>query len=196
MKIIGVTGGIGTGKSTVSSILKNLGAKIIDADMISRQIVSKGKRAYLAIVESFGPEILDENEDINRRKLGEIVFNDKSKLEVLNAITHPIIADEIKSHVTEEMNNGFYDKVVVDAAIPFKVGFLDLVDEVWVVTASRENRIKRTMERNGISEEAALCRINSQMLQIEYATIGDNLIENDGDIIELEQKVVKLYFNG
>lgn len=196
MKIIGVTGGIGTGKSTVSSILKSLGAKVIDADMISRQIVAKGKKAYVEILEAFGDEVIDENGDLNRKELANIVFNDRSKLEILNNITHPIIGQEIKNTVTEDENDGFYDLLVVDAAIPFKNGFLDVVDKVWVVTANKENRVQRIMERNGLTEAEALSRVNSQMSQMEYASLADVIIENDEGIIELEKKVVKLYFGG
>lgn len=194
MRIIGLTGGIGTGKSTVSSILHNLGAKIIDADIISRQITGKDSQVLKKIAETFGDEVIDENGELKRSALGEIVFGNDEALNKLNLITHPAIGDRICELIEEEKNINKVDTIIVDAAIPFVHGFRDTVDEIWVISADKDKRVDRIIARNNISKEEAINRINSQMSDIEYATIADVIIENNGDITELEQKVVKQYY--
>lgn len=194
MKIIGLTGGIGTGKSTVSSILHNLGAKIIDADIISRQVTGKGSPVLKSIAEAFGNDIIDENGEMRRSILASRVFSNKEALEKLNSITHPAIGDRICEIVNNEKNLNENDTIVVDVAIPFVHGFRDIAEEIWVVTAEKEKRIERIMKRNNYSREEALGRINSQMTEQEYLSIADVIIENNGDITELEQRVVKQFY--
>jgi len=194
LRVIGITGGIGSGKSTVSRILYDLGAKIIDADRIAREITSKTGKAYKELVESFGPEILDEKENIDRKKLSEIAFKDKQALEKLNSITHKYIAEEIKLTLDRLKEEGESDVVVIDAPIPIEQGFLDTVDEVWVVTAGQEERIKRVMERSSLTYEQVVDRINSQLKESDYLKIADEVICNNGSIEDLEQAVVKLFF--
>lgn len=196
MRIIGVTGGIGSGKSTVSRILCNIGARIIDADVVSKKVVSKGEKALGEIVAYFGPDILDPNGELDRKKLAGVVFTDSEKLAQLNSITHKYIAQEILEQIEREKAEKKYDTLVIDAALPFEHGFIDTVEEVWVVTADKETRIRRVMERSGLTYEEALDRINSQMSEYEYARIADHVIENNTDIIDLEKAVVKLYFKG
>lgn len=194
MRIIGITGGIGSGKSTVSRILFTLGAKIIDADVIARKVVSKGEQALKEIIEYFGEELLDEKGELNRKKLADIVFSDAEKLAVLNNITHKYIAEEIIGQIKKEKEEGKYDVIVVDVPLPVEHGFIDTVDEIWVINANKETRIRRIMDRNGISYEEAQSRINSQASVYEYAAIGDEVIENNTDIIDLEKAIVKLFY--
>lgn len=196
MRIIGVTGGIGSGKSTVSRILCNIGARIIDADIVSKKVVSKGEKALDEIVAYFGPDILDPNGELDRKKLAGVVFTDSEKLAQLNSITHKYIAQEILEQIEREKAEKNYDTLVMDAALPFEYGFIDTVEEIWVITADKETRIRRVMERSGLTYEEALDRINSQMSEYEYARIADHVIENNTDIIDLEKAVVKLYFKG
>lgn len=195
MRIIGITGGIGSGKSTVSQILRDLGAKIIDADKIAKEIVFKGGVVLKELIEFFGSQILDESGGLDRKKLGEIVFNNPEKLEVLNKITHKYIVERIFKDLEKAKKEGKWDIVVVDAPLPVKHGFMDAVDEVWVVTADKETRIKRIMERNGLTYEEALSRISSQLKDSEYLEIADVVIPNDGSIEDLEKSVVKLFIN-
>ncbi len=186
--IIGVTGGIGSGKSTVSSILKEFGAFIIDADVISRQVVMPGEKALIELTEEFGSDILDDWGQLNRKMLADIVFNDKKKLLVLNDIVHKYVAKRIKDDVEEQLKINT-KIIVIDAPIPIKNGFLDLCDEVWTVAASMEIRIKRIMQRNGMTYEEAVSRIESQIREDEYLKIADTVIYNNGDITDLKKRV-------
>lgn len=193
VKVIGVTGGIGSGKSTVSRILRDLGAKIVDADKIARKIVVKGGKPLEDLVNFFGSEILDADGELNRKKLAEIVFNKSEKLEALNNITHGYIAEEIIKAVNCYKTDNTTDIIVIDAPIPIEHGFIDQADEIWVVTASREVRIARIMERNGFSREEAEKRIDSQQSDEAYIRLADEVIVNEGSIEELENTVAKLY---
>ena len=193
MKVIGVTGGIGSGKSTVSRILKDLGAKIVDADKIARKILVKGGKPLEDVVNYFGKEILDSDGELNRKKLADIVFNKSEKLTVLNKITHGYIAEEIIKAVSSYKADNAADIIVIDAPIPIEHGFIDQSDEIWVVTANREVRISRIMERNGLSREDAEKRIDLQQSDEAYLSIADEIIVNEGSIEELENTVAKLF---
>ncbi len=193
MKIIGVTGGIGSGKSTVSSTLRDLGAVVVDADVISRSVTVSGGSAYEELVEYFGNEIVSESGEINRAKLASIAFNDKVKLHALNCITHKHVTDKIQDTVEHLKSTGEWDIIVIDAPIPVEKGFLDLADEVWVVVADLEVRIKRVMERSGYSVEEVQERIGSQLREDQYICLADETIFNNGSVEELEQIVVKLF---
>ncbi|AAM24131.1 MAG: Dephospho-CoA kinase [Caldanaerobacter subterraneus] len=191
MRVVGLTGGIGSGKSTVSGILAKLGAKIIDADLVSREIMEKGKEAYNEIVDCFGKEILDKEGNIDRKKLGSIVFSDKEKLKRLNEITHPKIIDKIKKMIEEEKDK---DKVIViDAALLIETGLYKLVDEVWLVVVDIDTQIKRVMERDGFSCEEALKRIKSQMPLEEKIKYADFIINNSKDLRKTEEQVRLLW---
>lgn len=190
--ILGVTGGIGSGKSTVSSILKELGAFVIDADVISRQVVMPGEKALAELTEVFGRDILDEWGQLQRKKLAGVVFNDKEKLKILNAIVHKYVAERIEDNVKEQLAKKT-EVIVIDAPIPIKTGFLDLCHRVWTVSAAEELRIKRVMERNGMSYEEAVARINSQIPEEEYNNIADTVINNDLDYFSLKDQVISQY---
>lgn len=193
MKIIGITGGIGSGKSTVSRILRDLGAAVIDADALAKNVTSGGSEALKELAEYFGDEIIDETGELDRKKLASIAFSDPVKLHALNSITHKYITERIAGAVETLRNAGKRDFIVIDAPIPVEKGFLDLADEVWVVTADRETRIKRVMERSELTYEEVISRINSQMRDDEYLRIADEVLNNDGTVEELEQVVVKLF---
>ncbi len=193
MKIIGITGGIGSGKSTVSGALRDLGAVVVDADVISRNVTAVGAKAYAELVEYFGNEIIGDNGELDRKKLAAISFNDKVKLHALNCITHKYIAEKLYDTVELIKNSGKSDIIVIDAAIPLEKGFLDLADEVWVVTCERETRIKRIMERSGFTYEEAEDRINSQLRDEEYLNLADEILYNNDSLEALEQAVVKLF---
>lgn len=190
MRIIGVTGGIGSGKSTVSKILASLGAQIIDADMLAKQIVQKGHKALEEIVSCFGETMLDSDGNLDRKKLSAIVFKDKQKLEVLNRITHEFVAQRIIEKI-ECLNDD--EIAVVDAPIPIKHGFLDVVDEIWSVIADKEVRIKRVMERSGLTYNEVEDRINLQLSDEYYKSISGVVLVNNGSFEELRQQVIKYY---
>lgn len=194
MMVIGVTGGAGSGKSTVSRILAELGARVIDADHMARQVVSKGEPAYREIVDCLGPGILCGNGEIDRKKLGAVVFNDSEKLRMLNSITHKYIIERINTEVEKNRQDHMCRMTVVDAPLPVEHGFLDIVDSVWVVAADEKSRIERIIARDGCSADRALAIINAQMSQDEYLKIADEVIRNDADIKTLENSVRNLYY--
>jgi len=187
--VIGVTGGIGTGKSTLSSLLASHGAEIIDADKISKGIMKKGKKAYNDVVNAFGSDILGSDGEIDRKKLASIVFRDNSRLQLLNSLTHKYIIQEMLEKLNRIKSTGNTDICVLDVPIPVEHGFLDTADEIWVVTASLETRIKRIMNRDNMTRQEAEQRIAAQMSQEDYIKLADLVLENDGSVHDLEKKV-------
>jgi len=185
---IGITGGIGSGKSTVTRLLEKRGARIINADEIAKEATEPGTAAYESIVQWFGTGVLDEDERIDRKKLGDIVFSNKEQLDMLNRLTHGAVIERIK-----ELLDGYKKQqaqlAVVEAIVPVKHGFLDLVDTVWVVAASEDVRIKRITERSGLTPDEARQRIRAQMSDAMYKSIACQVIYNDGTFQELEKKV-------
>lgn len=194
MKVIGLTGGIASGKSTVSNILKELGAVVIDVDLVSRAVVSQGEIAYTKIIENFGKDILMADGSINRKKLGNIVFSDHQKLLLLNQITHPEIIKKVKEIIA------FYNKehkkaVVVDAAILIEMGLYKHVDFIWLVVVDKETQLMRLIERDKLSRNDAQNRINAQITdeqRIEYANV---VIDNTQPLNKVREKVRELWHN-
>jgi dephospho-CoA kinase len=190
--IIGLTGGIASGKSTVSNILKELGAKVIDADLISREVMQKGSGVWHTVVESFGTEIIDDG-DINRKKLGSIVFSDKSKLNLLNSITHPAIIYEIEKRILQLQNQNENPLIVIDAAILIEMGLNRLADEIWVVDVDKQTQVDRIMQRDNVKLQEALNRIDAQMPANQRLKYADYVINNNRQIHQvkndLESKV-------
>ena len=193
MRIIGVTGPIGSGKSIVSKILSDLGAVIIDADVLARAVTARGSDALNELVSYFGDEILTSNGELDRKMLAQLVFGDKVKLHALNSITHKHIVKKIKLAVENIKAAGKNEVIVIDAPLPVENGFLDVVDEVWVVSADREKRIRRIIERSGYTREEVENRIDSQMKDEEYLKLATEVLENNREIEELEKAVVKLF---
>lgn len=193
MKVIGVTGGIGSGKSAVVNYLQELGAKTLDADITARQVVEPGSPALQEIIEEFGDNVVSTTGHLDRNKLGSIVFNNKEKLDILNGIMHKYIVELIIRTVELERKAGKAEVFVIEAAIPLKHGFLDISDEIWAVVCDDEIRINRIMQRNGISREKALSIINSQIPTKEYIALADIIIENNGSPEELKVSVVKAF---
>jgi dephospho-CoA kinase len=190
MYIIGITGGIGTGKSRVSHIVEKHGGKIIDADIITREMYTPGSSIIDKICDYFGRNVLNTDGSLNKKILANIVFNDKDKLLKLNEITHPEISRIIKLNLNKLISEDYHGLVVIDAALPFKEGFLDLCNEVWVITAPLELRIDRLKIRSGFTREEALERINSQLSLHEYNKIATKIINNDSNETSLEKKVI------
>lgn len=194
MKVIGLTGGIASGKSVVSQALQALGAEIINADEIAHNVVDPFKPAWNEIINLFGKEILNEDNTINRKKLGEIVFNDREKLMQLNQITHPHIIKEISNSIKEAGLANRQAVVLVEVPLLYETHMDKLFDEIWVTWVDRETQIKRLMERDGISEEDALKRIEAQIPLDEKAKRADLVIDNNHNLEETIAKVTR-YFN-
>lgn len=192
LRIIGITGGIGSGKSSVSAILSSLGARVVDADLLAREAVGKGKGTLTEIVQAFGTGILDSEGGLDRKKLAQLVFGDKERLSDLNRIVHKAVTENIIEIVTEAVNGGEGGILVLDVPIPVEHGFIDVADEIWAVVADMDARIKRVMARSGMSYHEVMDRINSQMSDEEYMKIADKTVYNNGSIEDLTQKVLKL----
>jgi dephospho-CoA kinase len=186
--VLGVTGGIGCGKSTVCKILRDLGAAIIDADVISRQIVMPGENALNELIITFGTDIVDEIGQLKRKRLAEIVFEDKDKLQKLNCIMHSHVATIIQARV-KELALQKNKIIVIDAPLPIRTGFLDLCDQVWTVSAQMELRIDRIIKRSGMTYDEAVSRIKAQISEKEYISIANTVIYNNGDYVQLEEEV-------
>ncbi|MFA4906201.1 MAG: dephospho-CoA kinase [Candidatus Margulisiibacteriota bacterium] len=180
--IIGLTGPMGAGKSEVAKILKRQGYFIIDADQVAHQLYTPQSPIWSELVKAFGARILNRGGNINRRKLGEIVFADKDKLEQLNRIVHPGLREEIRKLTIENRKL----KIGINAALP--VLFEGLADKVWVVTASKEKRLRRLV-KNGSTKAQALKRMRSQLNQSAYLKLADVVIKNEGTLKQLVQQV-------
>ena len=186
MKVIGLTGGTGSGKSVVSKSLAAAGAVIVDADKIAHEIILKGEPAYQEIIEYYGTGILDEEGNIIRKKLGEIVFNDKEKLAFLNQCTHKYITAEVKKQIAEAKEEGTATAIIVDAPLLLEAKLETVCDLVWVVYAEPEVRAQRVMARDAITYELAKARIANQKSWEEYKAAADAVIDNSKDFSYLE----------
>jgi len=189
MKIIGITGGIGAGKSAVSAELEKLGAGVIDADRISRQVSLSCGSAFSEIIECFGKGILTENGEIDRKKLGEIVFSDSEKLALLEKITHKHIFDEMK----KQLDACNAEVAVLDVPLLFSSDFPFDCDVTVAVIAVVEVRVSRVMKRDNITRDAALLRIKNQLADGELKRLADVCFENNGDLDDLNAFAEKLY---
>ena len=187
MFVIGLTGGIATGKTLVSETLRDLGATIINADLVGHEAYLPHTETWQAVVDAFGTDILDEECQIVRPKLGAIVFSDPSKLEQLNSIVHPRIYAMISDRI-ERLKSEGVSTVVVEAALLIEAGWTPLVDEIWVLTSSIEQVYSRLTGR-GMSQAQAQARVESQMPQEERVTHADVIIANDGGEAELKSAV-------
>ena len=174
--IIGVTGGSGCGKSTVVSALKAEGFYVIDADITARECVKIGKPAYFEIKQYFGDGVFFENGELNRKKLGSIVFSDSEKLAVLNSITHKHILRDIENEIKENCGKD----IIIDAALLNKGGLSHLCDAVVLITADKDVRANRITARDSITEENAKNRIESQESDEEYMSCCDFAVDNSG----------------
>lgn len=195
-RIIGLTGSISTGKSTVSNYLKEKGYKVIDADEITHELMQKGNANYVKIVEHFGDSILDENFEIDRKKLSKIVFSDENELKMLNNLTQPNIFNKIKK--TIEIS----DEKIIFLDIALLIEFIkdekwDIpLDEIWLVYVNRNIQLERLIKRNNFSKEEANSRINAQMNIDEKIGYADFIIHNDRDLEYLYEQIderLKIY---
>ncbi|MCM2589561.1 dephospho-CoA kinase [Rossellomorea marisflavi] len=189
--IIGLTGGIASGKSTVSAFLQDKGYTIIDADLAARMVVEVGQPAYLAIVEAFGKGILQENGQIDRAGLGAIIFNDQSKRNLLNGIVHPAVRSMMLSHKDEAIENG-KQTVIMDIPLLFESDLTWMVDRTIVVTVEEDVQLSRLMKRNELTEEEAASRISSQLPLREKAEKADAVIDNNGSVEDTLKQVEEL----
>ncbi|MFY9120118.1 MAG: dephospho-CoA kinase [Syntrophomonadaceae bacterium] len=195
MKIIGLTGGIASGKSTVSRALRELGAIVIDADEVAHTIMEPGKPAWEDIIEHFGSGVLNADQTIDREKLGAIVFNNPERLQVLNQITHPRVGEQFKQIITTLRAEKSDAVLFMEVPLLYETHMERICDEVWVVWVDEETQIQRLMKRDGLSREDALKRIDAQMSLDEKARRADFVIDNRYSIEETIASATKYYNN-
>ncbi|MGI6365010.1 MAG: dephospho-CoA kinase [Bacillota bacterium] len=191
--VIGLTGGIACGKSTIAKILKRLGAVIIDADKEAKRLLNPNGSAWTALVKEFGAEILNPDQSINRRRLGNMVFGNTEMLAKLNSITHPGVIKVISEKIQRYREESRWPAIVLDAPLLFEVGAEKLVDVVWVVSVDRKTQIDRLMNRDKIDHIQALQRIEAQMPLAEKEARADAVINNIGSRRETREAVLSLW---
>lgn len=206
MKIIGLTGGIGSGKSTVTDYLIAKGFHVLDADKISREIVMPGSEMLIHLTSIFGEDILLEDGNLNRKKLGNIIFADADKKKILDELMHTEILEIIHDSILQlreenrhsagngidEMKAAQNKVIFIDAPLLFETGLDKSVSKIWVIDVDDETRIKRIMERDGLNKEEILKRISTQMSRSEKNRRADILLDNTGDRETLYQQIDQL----
>ncbi len=192
MRIIGLTGGYGSGKSTVAEFLAELGATVIDADKVGHEVFKPGTEAWREVVGAFGQGIISTYGTIDRRKLGKIVFRDPDARVRLNHIMHPRIRERVEALI-EEYEKADAGIVVIEAPLLLETRWKSMVDEVWVTSAPQTTVIKRLREKKGISEDESLARIHAQLSDEERMQQADVVIYTDCTLDELKDRVTELW---
>ena len=189
-KIIGLTGGFGTGKSYAAGVFKSLGARVIDADKIAHGALKKTSEECRKIRTAFGPSVLDKSGNIDRKRLACAVFGDRDLLKKLNAIIHPGVVKAIKSEIRNSSKGGV---VVVDAPLLIEAGLKNIADKIVVVTCSRDEQIRRCTRKFGIDKKEVLRRIKSQMPLSRKIKMADYVINNGATRAETKKEIVKTW---
>jgi dephospho-CoA kinase len=192
--VIGLTGGIASGKSTVSNMLKEMNIRIIDADVEARLAVFKGELAYQKIVEAFGQEILLPDGEIDRQELGSIIFHQTEKRLLLNSIVHPEVRKRMTDQIVEAQKNG-EEVVVLDIPLLFESKLTYMVEKTLLIFVDENIQLERLMERNNLSRNEAEARIRSQMPLSEKVRLADAVINNNGSIQDTKKQLLTILEN-
>lgn len=202
MKIIGITGGVGSGKSKVLYELKNTyHAFVVEADKVAHELMLPGGTIYASVIKNFGNEIIDPKPpyNIDRTKLGNIVFNDQAKLELLNSLTHPLVKEFIVNLINVHKNNNSTKLFVIEAALLIEAGYKEICDEIWYIWVNKEERIKRLMNSRGYSREKCISIFNNQKEDEFYKKYANCTINNqysfEDTSNQLKDLLNKLYNN-
>jgi dephospho-CoA kinase len=189
--VIGLTGGIASGKSTVSTMFKEMGITVIDADVEARLAVQKGEPAYQKIIAEFGEEVLLADGEIDRQKLGAIIFHNEEKRQTLNSIVHPEVRNRMKQQIEEAVrkNEGV---IVLDIPLLFESRLTFMADKTLLVYVDAETQLKRLMDRNDLTKDDAKARIHSQMPLSEKVKLADAVINNNGTIEESRKQLIEI----
>ena len=189
MRTIGLTGGSGSGKSTVARMLAELGAEVINADLVGHEVYRPGTLGFTRVTEAFGVDIVGDDGNIDRKRLGAIVFAKPEALKQLNAIVHPLIAAAVRDRIEARRAAGSTTPIVLEAAVLIEANWLPLVDEVWVVTASAHDVIERVHSERGLPAAQIEARVKAQLTDAERLRHATRVIENAGTLDELRARV-------
>ncbi len=192
IKIVGLTGGIGSGKSTVSNYLKEKGIEIVDCDEMSRNLTKKDGEALPEIRRVFGLSVFDSNGELDRKALANIVFNDSNKLFELQKITTDIVVEKVKNIVKIAKEKGTDGILIIDAPLLYECNVNSLCDETWLVTCDLETKLKRIMLRDNSTREEIIGRMKNQMSELEKTQLADKVIDNSQDLDYLYKQIDKL----
>ena len=187
-RILGLTGGIACGKSTISAYLKEFGLPVIDADECSRAVVEKGSIGLEKLTEIFGNKILENDGTLNRKALGQIVFSDSEQLSLLNSVMEPLIREEISRRLNQENNA---DLVVLDAPLLIEQHYDKICDFIMTIDVSKKIQLERLIERDNLSEDEAKSRIESQLSSRERNGFADVVIDSSGTVEQTRKQVIK-----
>ena len=193
MKVLGLTGGIASGKSAITEWLADKGAYVIDADKLGHRVYESGSRAFEKVVQTFGEDIVDEDGEINRRILGSKVFGDEAALKKLTDIAWPAIKEMAQDEINEVRTAGTQKLLVLEAAVLIEANWMDIVDELWVVTVDRDVAIERTMERDSLTREDVEKRIDAQLTNEVRMKHADVTLDNSRTWPELWDQVDSAY---
>jgi len=190
MFVIGITGGIGSGKSLAAQVCREFGMPVIDADAISRELTGSNGKAIPEIIETFGKKMISADGSLNRKEMSNLVFKNKKSLDVLSSLIHKYVVEEIKNQVIKFTEQKI-KAIALDVPIPVKNGFVDISDQIWVIRADEDIRIER-LKKRGMEPVEARRRILCQMSEEEYENIADIVITNNGSIQEFKDKITEI----
>ena len=190
---VGLTGGLGSGKSTASKFFNSLGAFILDADNAAKKLIESSKKVKNELIKEFGTDIMDANSNVDKKKLARIAFQDEDHQQRLNYVVHPHIHNAIDKSFNEILDQNNHELFIVDAALIYESGYDAHLDYVIVVTAQLKHRMERALNRNTLTREEVLKRIDFQWPEEDKTSLADFVIHNDGTEAELNDQIVELF---
>ncbi len=190
---VGLTGGLGSGKSTASKYFESLGAYVLDADVTAKELIDKNKNVQKELIKEFGTDIIDASEKIDKKKLARVAFQDEDQQQRLNYVVHPHIHNAIDKRFDKTFKENKYSLFIVDAALIYESGYDAHLDYVIVVTAQLKHRMERALQRKTLSRDEILKRIDFQWPEEEKTSAADYVIYNDGTEEDLKNQITILY---
>lgn len=188
-KVIGITGGVGAGKSTVLEILeKDYHAQIIEADEMAHLLMEPGQACYKEIIDTFGDEIVGEDKKFNKKAVADLIFKNKENQEMMNHIVHPAVKAKIQKMIQESS----HELIIVEAALLIEAGFRDICDEFWYVYVSTQERVKRLYEKRGYSEVKSYSMIQNQLSHAQFLKNCEQVVDNSGTIEDTRKEIARI----